>query len=174
MNQYFQKWVAGGLLFCNSLLWGTISMSTPVVAQERTSQEICMEAIGAAKTRILDGRTINLQARLLNLPDSSGYPGDRSQALSFTMARSSGVGATRDGLTVLASPVFMKSIATNVIEQCRSFSYVEFGGANSAWYIPFGLINGNVEEFQCIEEELLFREGGTLRSMPWGFYDCSI
>ena len=147
-------------------------MSTPVVAQERTSQEICMEAIGAAKTRILDGRTINLQARLLNLSDSRGYPGDRSQGLSFIMARSSGVGSTPDGVTVLTSPVFMKSIATDVIEQCRSFSYVEFAGANTGWHIPFGLINGNVEKFQCIREDLLYREGGTLRSMPWGFYDC--
>lgn len=172
MNQYFQKWVAGGLLFCNSLLWGTISMSTPVVAQERTSQEICMEAIGAAKTRILDGRTINLQARLLDLSDSRGYTGDRSQGLVFILDEPSGVGYASNDLTVvLTSPVFMKSIATDVIEHCRSFSYVEFAANRSGWHIPFGLINGNVEEFQCRESS---RDGRTFSSLPWGFYDCSI
>ena len=149
-------------------------MSTPVVAQERTSQEICMEAIGAAKTRILDGRTINLQVRLLNLSDSEGYrgyPGDRSQGLSFMMARSSGIGSTPDGRTVLTSPVFMKSIATGVIEQCPSFSYVVFGAAASDWQIHFGLINGKVQEFQCRESS---RDGRTFSSLPWGFYNCSI
>jgi len=173
MNQYFQKWVAGGLLFCNSLLWGTISMSTPVVAQERTSQEICMEAIGAAKTRLLDGRSITLRTRLLNLSDSRDYPGDRSQGLVFILAKSSGVGSASDDVTVLTSPVFMKSIATDVIEHCRSFSYVAFGADRTGWHIPFGLINGNVEEFQC-RVGLYGSEATSTSVMPWGFYDCSL
>ncbi|MCU0570073.1 MAG: hypothetical protein MUF49_26305 [Oculatellaceae cyanobacterium Prado106] len=61
------------------------------------------------------------------------------------MTRFSGVGSTRDGLTVLESPVFMKAIATSVIEQCPSVSYVQFAAAHSGYHVPFGLINGNVE-----------------------------
>jgi hypothetical protein len=172
MNLFFQRSVVGGLFFCNSLLLGTLAMIEPVVAQERTSQAVCGDAINEANARILNGRTIALQTRLLDLSDNMGYPGDRSQGVNFTMASASGLGSTPDGDMVLTSPVFMKSIATDIIEQCPSFSYVVFAAANSGWQIPFGLINGEVEAFRCREVTIRERRSGNF-SMPWGFYDCS-
>jgi hypothetical protein len=173
MKQNCRKWIASGLILANSLLLGSIAIPTSATAQERSAREICLDAIGAAKSRILDGRTINLQIRAFDLSEirmSSGYPTGRSEAVQFTMARFSRPGFTADGEAIMTSPVFMKSIATDIINNCPTVSYVSFAAAGSGWNIPFGLVDETVEAFQCMERP----DGVRAFRPPWGFYDCSI
>lgn len=174
MRQNCRKWVAGGLILANSLLWGAIAVPTfPAVAQERSAREICMDAISAAQNQMHEGRTINLQTRLLNLSESSGYPGDRSQGLNFLLSNFSRYpGLTPDGQAIMMSPVFMKSVATEIINHCPSFSYINFDGGGMGWDMPFGLIDGIVEGFRCLPPE----QSDPRRDPPasWGFHNCSI
>jgi hypothetical protein len=170
MKRNCRQWVAGGLVLANSLLWGAIAIPTSANAQERNAQEMCMDALNLAQSRILDNRTINLQVRAFDLSGRVGSPSDRPKGVEFRMADFSRPGPTPDGETILTSPVFMKSIATDVIDRCSTVSYVTFSAASTGWQVPHGLVNGTVEAFQCMERP----EGRRGFTPPWGFYDCSI
>ncbi|MCU0567084.1 MAG: hypothetical protein MUF49_10860 [Oculatellaceae cyanobacterium Prado106] len=165
---HFRGWIASGLLMTNALLWGAIAVPSPALAQERSAKDICLEAIIATQKRIVEGRTINLEMQVLDLDESRGYLGDRSQELQFIMGDFSRPGLTPDGRAVLQSPVLMQSMATEIISDCPSIGSVVFAAADSEWAISFGLIEGGVQAFQCLQ-----REPWESSPAPWGFLDCN-
>lgn len=69
--------------------------------------------------------------------------------------------------TVLSSPQFMHNISDRLIQHCETVSAVRFASNNSGWQDIYGLINGQVTGFACVD----IAPGQTLR---WGEYYCEL
>jgi hypothetical protein len=161
------KWIVSGLCLLHSLFWTMV----PVNAQAPTG-ETCTMTINEAIAQIQLGRRINLDVERIDLSTwATGYPAERPFGLRFAMGGYSR-GISADTEAILSSPVMMEAIATRIIEQCPSISYVVFATNNSGWRVPFGVINGSVEGFRCMDEP--DHRIRARQSPQWGFYDCSI
>lgn len=69
--------------------------------------------------------------------------------------------------TVLSSPQFMRNISDRLIQNCGSVSAVRFTSNNSGWHDVYGLINGMVTGFTCVDID-------PAREPRWGEYYCGI
>lgn len=69
--------------------------------------------------------------------------------------------------SVLSSPQFMLSLSQEVIEDCGATSSVRFGSDNSGWHDIYGLVDGEVTGFTCVE---LYAD----RDLEWGEYFCEL
>lgn len=150
------KFIATGLVTLNSLLF----LAMPLQAQEIKEKKDCTATISKAQRIIEAGRSIQV---LFSTQDISelypDHPVNRPYRYVFTMQGS----ANR---SILSSPKFMKSIATNIINQCNSISLVTFGLYASDVDSSIGLMpNGSVNFFDCLE-------AGTGRGVTWGQAIC--
>jgi hypothetical protein len=167
------KWIVSGLCLLHGLCWNMVPVNAQdyVNAQAPTG-ETCVMTINEAIAQIQLGRRINLDVERIDLSTwATGYPAERPLGLIFAMG-GYGRGISADTEAILSSPVMMEAIATRIIEQCPSISYVAFAANNSGWRVPFGVINGSVEGFRCMDEPN--HRIRARQSAQWGFYDCSI
>ena len=130
-----------GILTVN--IFSVLNLPSPVKAEESQS---CTASIANAQKQIETGRSLEALIRVFDVSKSySDYPQDRSAGYSFALK---GKAAS----TVIRSPKFMKSIATDVIQNCRSVSMVTFVVWETDNIATFGLFpSGKVEGFQCVE-----------------------
>jgi hypothetical protein len=171
MNQPHYHWLVGGLITLNLSINPLISIS---VSAQTNSEETCLQSIDKAEAKILQGReAINLNTKIYNLSEQSrnDYPPGRPRGLIFVLAAHFGVQTPPEGEAILNSQQFMKTIATQITDQCSSISYVEFTDPYSDYFIPFGIINGSVERFQC-SEDWNPRDGSLRPPDRWGYYTC--
>ncbi|MBD2014302.1 hypothetical protein H6F96_09995 [Microcoleus sp. FACHB-53] len=69
--------------------------------------------------------------------------------------------------SVMSSPVFQKTIASEIIKSCGSVGAVTFGRRETDWSITFGIMSGGtIESFKCIDFD---PEGN---NPPWGEQVC--
>lgn len=143
----------------------TALLSSPSVFQRSALAEkeltACDSAISQAANTISTGR----DARVVNMHFSdlaqeyNNYPANRPIDAMFVMRG-------RSVPDVLTSNQFMTILATRVINSCGSIGRVTFGPANSDWLHSYGLVNGQVMGFTCVES------GTTNRALRWGERYC--
>ena len=68
---------------------------------------------------------------------------------------------------MLSSPQFMLSLSQEVIDDCGATSSVRFGSDNSGWHDIYGLVDGDVTGFTCVD---LYAD----RQLEWGEYFCEL
>lgn len=87
-------------------------------------------------------------------------PADRPVSIGFVLG---GPGQA----TVLSSPQFMLSLSQAVIEDCNTISSVRFSSDSSGWHGIYGLVDGEVALFACVEP-------AGYRALEWGEYFCTL
>ncbi len=76
------------------------------------------------------------------------------------------VGGTRQDV-ILSSGDFMQNISESLIQNCETVSSIKTASNNSGWHHVFGLINGRVQAFECVDAA----PGVKLK---WGQYFCTL
>ncbi|MCT7987163.1 SH3 domain-containing protein [Laspinema olomoucense] len=69
--------------------------------------------------------------------------------------------------TILSSGELMQNISESLIQNCGTISSVKIASNNSGWHHVFGLINGRVQTFECID-------AGPGSQQRWGQYFCGL
>lgn len=131
----------------------------PALAEMELST--CDSAILQAANTISTGR----DAKVTNMyfgdlsHEHSSYPTNRPIDAMFVMQGQSVA-------DILSSNQFMTILATRVINGCGSIGRVTFGMDNTDWSYSYGLINGQVTGFSCIDDV------STNRTPRWGERYC--
>ncbi|MCT7967064.1 SH3 domain-containing protein [Laspinema sp. D1] len=68
---------------------------------------------------------------------------------------------------ILSSGELMQTISERLIQNCGTISSVKIASNNSGWHHVFGLINGRVQIFDCID-------AGPGNQQQWGQYFCGL
>jgi len=90
----------------------------------------------------------------------SDYPKERPDGYSIDM-RGNQV------INLLNSPQLMTTLASQIIDNCKTVSLVSFGLANTDYAVLLGLMpNGNVQQFECLEP------GQASEEQVWGKKFC--
>lgn len=128
-------------------------------AESRSAEAQCAIGLRAARSRLESGRRVTAEISDYDLSDGSDeYLAERSFEYSFSL---SGPAAE----SVMNSPVLMRAISTDIIEQCPSTGAVTFVLSGTDWVEMFGLMNnGQVEAFQCLDPDV--------DRVPWGWTVC--
>lgn len=147
-----------------ALIQALCSISLPVYAQENqvNLDSQCLTVVQTAQSKLQNGRNLSVRMRTIDQSEHrDDFPTNRPIAVQLIM----------DGTTtasVMRSSQLMKSISTNIIQNCQSVSVVIFGVNRSGWHTTFGLFDqGRIEEFQCFE----FVRG---KEMPYGYQNCDV
>jgi len=146
-------------LLTAALLSNSNGFQKPALAEQELSA--CDSAILQTANTISTGR----DARVVDMyfsdlaDEYNSYPANRPTAAMFIMRG-------RSVSDVLASNQFMTILATRVINSCGSVGRVTFGMDNTDWSHAYGLVNGQVVAFTCVEP------GTTNRSLRWGERYC--
>ncbi|MEM6398792.1 MAG: hypothetical protein AAF757_00970 [Cyanobacteria bacterium P01_D01_bin.116] len=150
------KLIATGLIAVNLL----IAQALPLQAQSarRTNRSSCNAALTSAKNRIKRGRNVQLTTNKFS-HDYSDAPVNRSHEYGIGLEG-------RAASSIFNSPVFMKSIASQIIYDCKTIGMVSFGAGYDR-VVAFGLMpSGKVVKFKC-----LYGEGVSIKPR-WGQAWC--
>jgi hypothetical protein len=130
----------------------------PTFAQQPLST--CQNALLDAGRTLRDGRDLRItNVRLEHLSSQyRSFPANRPDSVLLAMEG-------RAVYDVMASGQFMTILATRIMNGCSSIGMVSFGQGHSDWVISFGMVNGQVESFYCLEF-------GSSRVARWGEQYC--
>ena len=143
-----------------SVSTGLASVASPAVQLREPSpkQSTCTIAI-ASTVKKLDEvpKTALVRFRTYPLGGYLGRPTNKTSAYQFVF---------RGGEDILRSPILMKTLASQVLQNCNEPGTVTFGLDQTDAFAVYGVINGRVKAFNCYE--------GTRfpRQMPWGQRIC--
>lgn len=145
---------------------GCLSLSTLLLPPPARSQETtqpCEVGILNAKKRIQQGRDIFV---ITGIEDGTKrYPDHPNGRPIIILLEVDGNAAEE----VMASPVFQKAIASEIIKSCNSVGAVTFIRYQTHWVSTVGLMkDGSIQYFECIEYD---PEGG---SPSWGQERCDL
>jgi hypothetical protein len=120
--------------------------------------------MNTAKERITRGRDLRI-VRFGNVDASltySDHPNGRPLILQILLEG-------KAAESVMSSPVFQKTVASEIIRSCGSVSAVDFGLYRTSWGSMTGLMpDDTIQPFQCLEPD---------RDMPkisWGQQICGL
>jgi hypothetical protein len=143
---------------------GSLGLSAFILPLQVRSQETtqsCEIALLNAKKRIEQGRDITVKTDITDV--SKFYP-------DYPDGRPAGIWLEIDGSaadSVMASPVFQKAIASEIINSCNSVGKVIFIQYQTASAYTFGLMrDGTIQNFECV----YYPEQG---SLSWGQIWCN-
>lgn len=131
----------------------------------------CATAVATAKRTIENGRQVRVEARRYDINQYSNYasyPSNRPNGYLLLLN-----GPATD--SIMNSPVFMEAVATDILETCDSASAVRIApGYGTGWHAIYGLIDGDVQPFECIED-LYGDDFDTYPARtPWGYQYCTL
>jgi hypothetical protein len=149
------KFITAGLIFLDIFLLNFSSLN----AQNVNETEECNSAIANTKNQLENGRQLQVANSEMYQVSYSDRPENRPNGYLFAME-----GAAVE--SVLSSPVFLNTLAEQVINSCNSVSLVTFGLNYSDYVVSLGLMpNGKVELFQCPAD---FEGHPYWRDFKWG------
>ena len=128
----------------------------------------CNASLSDLRRRIqADGRNINIEfeVREISQPWSFNSPSSRPYDLRVAL----GSLRRREPATfdIMESDQMLNSITANVIRGCSDVAVVSYGILGTGYIKNFGLVNGRVQRFQCVEM------GGRSTPRPqWGWQYC--
>lgn len=138
-----------GLLAINLIVLDIILLSVlPLEAQNlNTETEGCRKAIKRVENQLQTDRQLTIELSEMSDSNASIAPfEDRPHKYIF------GIGGNAAS-SVMSSPVFSKSLATQIINNCDSVSSVSFGLWQTGWHEIYGLMpNGEIKIFECPED----------------------
>ena len=139
---------------------GLASAASPTVQLKEPSpkQSVCTIAI-ASTVKKLDEvpKTTLVRFRTYPLGGYLGRPINKTSAYQFVF---------RGGEDILRSPILMKTLASQVLQNCNEPGTVTFGLDQTDAFAVYGVINGRVQAFNCYEGIRFPRQ------MPWGQRIC--
>lgn len=121
--------------------------------------EGCHSQLAAERDRVNGVRNGFLSAIYLAPSPESPYR-DRPNEITFQLG-----GAGQE--SVLSSPQFMRNMGDRLIQRCGTVSAVRYASNASGWYDVYGLINGQVTGFTCVDMD-------SSRRLRWGEYYCGL
>jgi hypothetical protein len=125
----------------------------------------CRSAISLAEMRLMSIKNVYVHGVEKFPHNYRDYPSGRRFVRRFILLGS----ATPD---VIASPVLLTSISTNIISNCKDVGIVKFGQYRTDYIRTYGLLRNNkVKPFQCVDAAILGR-GDTRQQLSWGQTDC--
>ena len=154
------RFLAVGLIVSNI----TLLNASPVRAQGMVVETPeCVDAISSVESQLKSDRNLTIESSQINDRNAFGTPPEgRPHQYAFGMG-----GSAVEG--VMSSPVFLNSLATQVINNCNSISSVSFGLWQSGLVSVYGLLpSGEVEPFKCPEDYEFNPD--TDRDLVWGEY----
>ncbi len=141
---------------------GLASADTPMVQLKEPppKQSVCTIAI-ASTVKKLDEvpKTISVRFKTYALGGYLGRPINKTSAYQFVF---------RGGEDILRSPILMKTLASQVLQNCNEPGTVTFGLDQTDAFAVYGVVKGRVQAFNCYE-------GDGIRfpkQMPWGQRIC--
>lgn len=121
--------------------------------------DACHRQLAEERTRLNGVRNGFLGAIYLASSGVSPYR-DRPHEMTFRLG---GQGQA----SVLSSPQFMRNMGDRLIQACGSVSAVRYASDASGWHDIYGLINGQVTGFTCVDID-------AARDLRWGEYYCGL
>lgn len=118
----------------------------------------CHEELAVVRSELTAVRNGFLRAIHIGYNDLA--PADRPASLLLALGGSGQA-------SILSSPQFMLSLSQEVIQYCSAISSVQFSSDSSGWHDIYGLIDGEVTGFNCVELQ------GDLE-LNWGEYFCEL
>ncbi|MEC4895498.1 MAG: hypothetical protein SAL07_21365 [Oscillatoria sp. PMC 1051.18] len=159
----FSKWIRP-----LTLTFLVTSFISPVNARQEVPSEItdvCKDSISEGRRRLNDIRNMSVVEDYWIRIQSTDYTNVPSSNLWSYIYVIQGKGVS----DVFSSPVFMKSISTDIIEQCQPASLVRFGLYASGVNDVYGLMpSGEVRQFRCLDSS----SGWATRTPNWGENWC--
>ncbi len=154
--------------FINALIFlavGSLGLSTfilPLQARSQETKQSCEIAILNAKNRIEQGRDMTVT---MDMEDGSEeYPDHPDGRPTIIWLEVDGSAAD----SVMASPVFQRAIASEIINSCNSVGAVSFNRYQTGWINIIGLMrDGSIQHFECVDHD---PERGS--PYPWGQDPC--
>jgi hypothetical protein len=151
--------------FClTTLLIGMANLvQSSASAESERTENSCKVAMNRAKERITRGRDLRLVSFgnvdvALTYPD---HPNGRPLILQIVLE---GKAAS----SVMSSPAFQKTVASEIIRSCGSVSAINFAMYRSGWVSMTGLMpDGTIQGFQCFEADPRLK-------LSWGQQVCSL
>lgn len=138
--------VMNKLLATSLIVLDIISLKVlPLQAQNINSEsKECQSAIASVEDRLKTGRQLTIEMSEMSDANASITPfKDRPNKYIL------GIGGNA-APSVMGSPVFSKSLATQIINNCDSVSSVSFGLWQSGWVNEYGLMSdGKIKIFEC-------------------------
>ena len=139
---------------------GLASADSPMIQLKEPSQRqsVCTIAIASTVKKLNEApKTISVRFRTYPLGGYSGRPAHKTSAYQFVF---------RGGEDILRSPILMKTLASQVLQNCNEPGTVTFGLDQTDAFAVYGVVKGRVQAFNCYE--------GTRfpRQMPWGQRIC--
>jgi hypothetical protein len=154
------KLIVSGLVSLETFL--LVAVPVKVQAQDvATADNPCFAALQAVENTVEQGRDVavtNIQIQEMS-QSYADYPSERPKGLMFAMRGS-------DVAHVMNSPQLLTDLTTDVVNHCGAVSSMTFAGEHSDWAITYGLIDGQIQQFSCLEAV----RGG--RSTRWGEHYC--
>lgn len=119
----------------------------------------CHRQLAEERNR-LNGVSNGFLSAIYLAPSEASPYRDRPHELTFQLG---GQGQE----SVLSSPQFMRNMGDRLIQSCGSVSAVRYASNASGWHDIYGLINGQVRGFTCVDLDLA-------RDLRWGEYYCGL
>ena len=158
MRKLFGCALAVSLSLLPTIVSAPAAIASTSAVQAVIKQE-CDTALGEVGRLLLPGRQLDVTDVYYSFIND-GYrvfPAERPGAMNIVIDG-------EDANAVMRSPQLLTTVARAFIEGCRPVGLVTFGVPASDWTNSFGLINGRVQPFQCVEPG---------EAAPtWGFEYC--
>jgi hypothetical protein len=139
-----------------TVFWATITVCVsifilPSKAISQETKQSCEVALLNAKRRIEQGRNITVITTVTDGTLSDGskrYPDHPDGRPTIIWLEVNGSAAD----SVMASPVFQRAIASEIIKSCNSVGAVTFIRYQTGWISTVGLMrDGSIQNFECVD-----------------------
>jgi hypothetical protein len=148
--------------FClTTLLVGMSNLvQSSASAESGRTEDSCKVAMNTAKERITRGRDLRIVS-FGNVDAPPDHPNGRPLISRIVLE---GKAAN----SVMSSPNFQKTVASEIIRSCGSVSAVDFAMYRSGWSSMTGLMpDGTIQPFQCLEPSRELK-------VSWGQQVCGL
>jgi hypothetical protein len=148
MVKIMQKTSANAIVFIAVCSVGLSAFVVPPQAKSEQIRKSCETAIADGRSRIQKGKDIAVTTDIADHSDI--YPNHPKGRPLFVTIIVDGNAAD----SVMSSPVFQKTITSEIIKSCGSVGAVTFGRQRTDWSITFGIMpDGTIKGFECIDPE---------------------
>lgn len=121
------------------------------------TRSACRSSVALAQIKLSSFKNVQLLRSEKFRHEYSDYPDGRHSGYKFVFHGT-------DVRNVLASPVFLTTISTDIISNCKDIGIVTFGKYRTDHFETYGLLRNNkVASFQCINPS---------KKLSWGEVNC--
>lgn len=152
-----------GLMSLGILAIASPRMAPPALAQPvDLAATTCQGAKAEAINAVTQGRNLTLRTQTYDLSNYADRPANRDEDFALIME-----GPAAE--SILNSPRFMTTLATQIMAACSSVGTVTFAYDRSGWFATLGIFaDGSIDFFECVEPG-----PNSTDVLPWGYRYCT-